>query len=144
MAHVLVTQNTHLLLDLLLHLLQVGSHVHADLVLGAQQSLKHLISGQAHFLQSWLLHTLYFYYLKHQVFNLRRRYKHCFLANLSQTHFLSDILTKSPLLLPLSLCLLRRISPRRLCQSSNVGLCIISEEQYRHHKNIHADMYQDN
>ena len=87
MAHVLVTQNTHLLLDLLLHLLQVGSQVHADLVLGAQQSLKHLISGQAHFLQSWLLHTFQFCNLELQVFNLRRRYKHCFLANLSQTHY---------------------------------------------------------
>ena len=87
MAHVLVTLNTHLLLDLLLHLLQVGSHVHADLVLGAQQSLKHLISGQAHFLQSWLLHTLHFYYLKLQLVNLRGRYKHCFFVNLSQTHY---------------------------------------------------------
>lgn len=38
----------YLLSVLLLHLLQVGSEVHADLVLGAQQGTQHRVSGHAH------------------------------------------------------------------------------------------------
>lgn len=38
----------YLLSVLLLDLLQVGSEVHADLVLGAQQGPQHRISGHAH------------------------------------------------------------------------------------------------
>lgn len=38
----------YLLSVLLLDLLQVGSEVHADLVLGAQQGPQHCISGHAH------------------------------------------------------------------------------------------------
>ena len=43
---------THLLLHLLLDLLQVGSQVHVDRVLGAQQSLQHGVGRHAHFLQT--------------------------------------------------------------------------------------------
>lgn len=38
----------YLLSVLLLHLLQVGSEVHADLVLGAQQGAQHGVSRHAH------------------------------------------------------------------------------------------------
>ena len=76
MAHVLVTLNTHLLLDLLLHLLQVGSQVQVHLVLGAQQSLQHLISRHAHFSQDWLLElALQILHLDLEVFNLERECK---------------------------------------------------------------------
>ncbi len=69
----LTTMNTHLLcLGLLLDLLQVAPQIHSDLVFGAQQSLKHLVSGHTHFLQSWLLHTLHFLNLEPELLNLRK------------------------------------------------------------------------
>jgi len=45
----------YLLSVLLLDLLQVGSEVHADLVLGAQQGPQHCIGGHAHPAQGWPL-----------------------------------------------------------------------------------------
>lgn len=45
----------YLLGVLLLDLLQVGSEVHADLVLGTQQGPQHRISGHAHPAQGWPL-----------------------------------------------------------------------------------------
>lgn len=47
--------NGYLLCVLLLDLLQVGSEVHVDLVLGAQEGPQHRIGGHAHPAQGWPL-----------------------------------------------------------------------------------------
>ena len=49
--------SSHLLLDLLLDLLQVGSQVHGHLVFSSQQSLQHGVSRHTYFLQGGLLHA---------------------------------------------------------------------------------------
>ena len=62
--------DTYLCLDLLLHLFEVGPQIHGHLVLGAQQSLEHGVSGQTDLLQSWFLHWLQFHHFELQILNL--------------------------------------------------------------------------
>ena len=61
----------HLLLDLLLDLLQVGSQVHGHLVFSSQQSLQHGVSRHTYFLQGGLLHAGQLHHLQLQILNLQ-------------------------------------------------------------------------
>ena len=63
--------SSHLLFDLLLDLLQVGSQVHGHLVFSSQQRLQHGISRHADFLQGGLLHSAQLHHLQLQLSDLK-------------------------------------------------------------------------